>query len=41
MNEQTKIRASDTATQTPGRSVPRAPAYAELPPAKARARRGG
>jgi CRISPR-associated protein Cmr1 len=41
MSEQTKTRASDTATQAPGRSVPRAPAYASLPAAKVRATRGG
>jgi CRISPR-associated protein Cmr1 len=41
MSEQTKTRASDTVTQTPGHSVPRAPAYASLPAAKTRATRGG
>jgi CRISPR-associated protein Cmr1 len=41
MSEQTKTRASDTVTQTPGYSVPRAPAYASLPAAKTRATRGG
>lgn len=41
MSEQPKNRAPDAVTQTPGRSVPRAPAYASLPAAKMRAARGG
>jgi len=41
MSEQTKTRASDTTTQTRGRFVPQAPAYENLPAAKARATRGG
>lgn len=41
MSEQTKTRASDTGTQTPGCCVPRAPAYASLPAAKMRTTRGG
>jgi CRISPR-associated protein Cmr1 len=41
MSERGKNRASDSATETLGRSVPRAPEYSSLPAQKQRTRRGG